>query len=866
MENFLIKHAIDNVWCNPDQDNQLIFKAFRLTKFLGELNRFKLMNRQVELPSQGKFYHVYQIGQLDPKVMGLFSKNPDWVKESWTSFKDVSNTLKLIVSIYTAKGVTLPLFKSYYMFTKERDLIFAIEIDSRIKVDLDFEDVYFRFYTNAYYQSARSDANDDYIYVQGQVVVDTAEILTLQQTYLTYSQKPGYTYVFKNGYLVNKVDLFTIQPNDIVELIYDSSVKSLAEFKISDLLTFNSELDDKYKYLLHPIKNQEAVINYQDDIDIFISYKNIGLRTKGFYYHRNNLDSHRMVTHRDYSVVPDYVEYIGSSLIEALGLSVDIRDLYIQVIIKKSGYDRPLIYDNNRIFELYKLDDEKIIQAMVGLNATVNEWKAETLENSAYTALMRDDFTGVTIEDIQSAYGYNGLSKVVGNTPMRTYNRGLLKQVDVPVGLYENSTAYEYDESGKLLGWYHHLSGSDYECSNNTTEYVEMISGKGSHRPEVVYGIDQIDLPIINNYRVYMTFVSGNVISPNWADITGTDLYRVENNKLIWNDHYTGQYLMVRSDKTFLAYDLELDHVAGTYYFTLSEEVVSDLRNGEQVLQFPLGELDIFLNDRPAIKGLDYIVKFPKIYIVNKTFLKQPVISEKLKVHVRFTGFCNRELEMEEIDDYGFIEHGFLSNNHRYDIRDDKVLRITVNGQFKDRWDLQFSEEHDGISIVNSLNGQPYQIKDIIVPLKQLVNENTYSLRDKALLIDKHVSDYMTIKLPQPDRNAVSSIYQRYVLVSPFFCHLIFDMATGQFNSERLLQNLSDGELIEICQPYEFLLDFDPVNEIHRIDMNYVDIHPHSLNTVIPLTIYQYRFLLRVVKIYGNDRIDIASFVSINQE
>lgn len=85
---------------------------------------------------------------------------------------------------------------------------------------------------------------------------------------------------------------------------------------------------------------------------------------------------------------------------------------------------------------------------------------------------------------------------------------------------------------------------------------------------------------------------------------------------------------------------------------------------------------------------------------------------------------------MDEIDDFGFVEHGFLSNNNRHDIRDDKVLRITLNGSLKDRNDLQFSEGHDGISIVNSLNGQPYQIKDIIVPLKQLVNENTYSLRE----------------------------------------------------------------------------------------------------------------------------------------
>ena len=866
MENFLIKHAIDNVWCNPDQDNQLIFKAFRITKVLGVLNRFKLMQREVLLPVQGKYFHVYQIGQLHPRALGLFTQGPDWVVEQWRSFKDVSNILKIIISVYTAKGVMLPLSKCHYMFTKERDLVFAIEIDSRIKTNLDLEDVFFRFYTNAYYQSARSDAEQDFIQVQSMNPLSSTEILSLQATYFELTQRPGFTYVYKNGYLINKVDLFTIQPNDIIELIYDSSVKHVVEFKINSLMTFNSILDASYKYLIHPPKDDNNVINYQDDIDIFITCKDPANRSKGFYYHRNNPGSHRMVTHRDYSITTNYVDYIASSLIEDLELNMDTRDLYVQVVIKKSGYDRPLIYDNNRIFELYKLTDEKIIQAMVGLNATVAEWKAQNLENSAYTALMRDDFQTVTIEDIQNAYGYNGISKVVGDTPMRTYNRGTIKQVDVPVGLYENSTAYEYDNQGHLLGWYYHANGSDYECTHANAEYVEMISGRGTEFTEVVYGTDEIDLPVYNNYRVYMTFVSGNVISPNWADITGSELYHVQNNKLIWNDRYTGQYLMIRTDKTFLAYDIQLDHVAGTYYFTLTEEVISDLRNGKQTLQFPLGELDIFINDKPAIKGLDYVIKFPKIYIVNKRFLKQPVTSERLKVHVRFTGFCKQDLTMDEIDDFGFIEHGFLSNNNRYDIRDDKVLRITLNGSLKDRYDLQFSERHDGISIVNSLNGQPYQIKDIIVPLKQLVNENTYSLREKSLLIDKHVSDYMTIKYPQPDRNAVSSIYQRYQLVSPFFCHLIFDMATGQFNSEQLLQPLSDTDLIEICKPYEFLLDFDPVNIENQFDMNYVEIHPHSLDNVIPLNIYQYRFLLRVVKLYGNDRIDIASFVTINQE
>jgi hypothetical protein len=45
--------------------------------------------------------------------------------------------------------------------------------------------------------------------------------------------------------------------------------------------------------------------------------------------------------------------------------------------------------------------------------------------------------------------------------------------------------------------------------------------------------------------------------------------------------------------------------------------------------------------------------------------------------------------------------HGVLSNNNKYDIRDDKVLRITVDGKLKTRADMIFSEFHSGISVID---------------------------------------------------------------------------------------------------------------------------------------------------------------------
>lgn len=137
------------------------------------------------------------------------------------------------------------------MFTNERDLIFAIEIDNKLNMNYELDAIYFRFYTNAYYQSYRADATNDYIYTTGRVVSSVSDILAFQNEFNTYSQKPGFTYVFKNGVLIDRLDLISVDINDVVEIIYDSSVKKVVNLVVSDLLTFSSILDDKFKYLLH---------------------------------------------------------------------------------------------------------------------------------------------------------------------------------------------------------------------------------------------------------------------------------------------------------------------------------------------------------------------------------------------------------------------------------------------------------------------------------------------------------------------------------------------------------------------------------------------------------------------------------------
>lgn len=866
MQRYLIDHALKNVWCNPQQDNQIIIAAQRLTKLNGELNRFTLMNRQVSLPLQGKRYHVYQIGQLLPVTLGLNPIVNEWEPQRWIKFSDAIATQKVMINLYTAKGINIPRYSSYFMFTNDRDLIFAIEIDSKIKVDLNSERIYTRFYSNAYYETSRADAVEDFMHCNGLKVGTVQHILDIQTQVNNYRTKAGHVSCFVNGFLVNNISPLTAVIGDSIEYVYDSSVKKIVNFTVSDLHSFSSVLDDKYKYLLHYLDTSVDTIEFQDDIDIHVVYTNANGNKQGVYYHRNKVDSHRMVTHRDYSIVVNYFEYVANAMVELLDIAgTDIRSFELELVIRESGFDRPLIYDHSRIFELYKLEDSKIIQAMVGLNSSLPIWTAASLENNAYTYLMRAKVPTVTMSMVQNAYGYNSISKILADTPQKTIMSSGLRSVELPVGLINGSTIYEYDADGSLLGFHQHPLGVDYYCSSNDAVTVEGITGKGSHRPEVIFGTDNIPLPTVDNYRVYSCFLYNGEPNGVWRDITGSDDYTVENNVLIWQNHQYDQVLMVRSDKTFLAYDVELQSVDGTLSFVITEQE----DRGDGVITYPLpvpmGELDIFLNGKSLINGLDYIIDFPKVHIVNKNFLNQPAASVTQNVHVRFTGFCSSDLKFDKADDYGFILHGYLSDNNRFDIRDDKVLRITVNGELKTRTDVVFSEEHDGVSITNPENGKPYQIKDIVVPLKGMTDADTYSMRSASIVIDKAVSDYMTLKKPEANRGDLMAIPSKYPVVSTFFSRVINAIKDEEISLAVVNSNLSDNDIINICLPFEPLLKFDPINDDNGYNFTFVQAIPHRFNTAITLTLQQYRLLTRIVKLYGQDRIDVTSYINISQ-
>lgn len=850
MSDYLINHAIKNVWCSPQQDLQMIFKPARISRFNGVEGSMEVLRDIIPLPTKTDRYYVYQVGQLHPKLVGLFSE-----RNVWHCAANVMGREDLIIDIYTKAGIQFPRTGVWILVNHDQNLLLAVKEQIRIPVDLNTEPLYFRFYSNAFFDSARADHNNDVIHVSGGVIKTVDQLLLLQNEFALYKAKHGHTYAFHNGNLVKDFTLAFVRINDVVEFVYDSSIDRVVTLPILNMPTFDSLLDYKRKFLIHYPETLNEFIEYRDDVDFFLVKKNNtpeGFR--GYYYHRNKDDSVRMVTHKDYSIP---VPYIASFAADNPGIGV-MDDLTLVIHIRKSGYFRPLVNEHQRIKELYKLDDQQIQEALLGINSTLTEWRADNLEASGYVRIMRAADKDITPALVQNSYGYNAVSKLVADTPTRTEQAQVGTVANLPVALGENSTAYEYDKDGVLLGFYRHNLGNVYRAVINECALVEAVVGLGGNSPSITYDRpEQVYNPKFN-YRFYTSPIRNGSPTEVWTDVTGTANYVIEDGLIKWRVDRNRVYTMVKSDEKFLSYSFTIDREDGLMNFSV---ISTEFRGNQTItgpMRIPPGELDIWLNGHPLIEDLDYYVKWPQVILVNKEFLL-PTTAQQ--VTVRAMGFCKRDLTREPPTEVGFVEHGLLSRNRVFNVRDDKVVRFVVNGTLQHRDALLFSEDDNGVRVANVRNGAPYVIKDVVVPLRDLVDEDAYSFREKSRVIDQKISDYLTLKLPEAANALPNAIPERYQVYSPFCSKILHDLISGFIGGPEIQGQYSNQQILGWLKNYEYLLAFDPTQK--TVDTRYVAIHPHNLFTILELNIFQYKFLERVIALYLNGKVDLTRFVKM---
>lgn len=848
MDNYLVQHALENVCCSLDQDSQFLFKPARISTPRGVRHYIKVEWDKIELPDQNSYYHIYQIGQLNQNIINLI---PD--EKEWYSASDVINDRNIIIDIYTAKGLNLPRFEVFFRVTKTRNLIVAVK--EQLLIDnLRVEPVFVRFYSNAYFNSTRSNDEANRTSTKGIRVNISTDIVNFQnEVHDLKTNYGGEVYVFHNGWLVSSVIVSSIAIGDKLEYVQDTSIYEVLDIPVSDLRTFTSTLDGSSKYIIRRLKGSTDSIGYRDDIDIFL-YKEGFSSFNGTFYHKSNKQSLRMLTHKDLSIpVQNLV-----NIVNAIEDWDDVQSLVIRLHIRKSGYSRPLIHENSRIKELYKLGDDEILRAMVGANSNVSEWQAANLEKSMYPAIMSGTYNSITQEVVEEAYGYNAISTLIGDTPQKPINIGGGKGVHLPYALQSNSTIFEYSFDGRLLTYKNH-TGLDYFTYLAMTGYFEGMCGMGGDYLPTTYGLMEVTIPDGYSYKAYICPKVGGVVTNEWRVAEEDVEYMVEDNVLLWMIDPGNFYTAVRDDSKFIVKTLHLLPIAGLISFDITAIENTDGIVEERTPSIPTGKIDVFLDKHPLIENLDYIVKWPSVYIINKEFYDPDHIDQE--VTYRVSGFCTSDIKLEAVSEYGFVEHKLLSRNRRFDIRDDKVMRFIADGRLWSKEELDFSELDSGVRIENVRNGAPYVIEDIVVPIGGVSGKETYQFRADSRELDKRISDYLTLYYPEPVIEDVSLIPYRHRLYSPFISRILHDLVDGSLAPTEILGQYGDSKILTILESYEYLLEFDPI--MNGVDDKYIIIHPHNGFTVIELDIYQYNFINRVISVYLDNKIDTATHIAI---
>lgn len=845
MLNFLLDHAIRNVWCSPYQDDQAILKLTRITSVDRAVNYIDYQYTRFVLPTLKEDYHVYVIGANQQDRLNLTDKIG-----VWEDFATMAVRYNLVADLYTLSGLQLSSKRCYVQRGPKGNYIVAIKMHDRV-VNLDTNAVYLRLYRNAYYGSKQDTSGAEDVRYGGGQILTADEALVYQREYLSYKQySEGHAYAFLNGYLVDDFKPNEVAKGDIIEWVYDSSISEVVDLKVDKLPAFTSDMDEMHKYILHLPKKLD-MINYHDDIDFYLIRKRpeAPTRYKGVYYNKNSIKSVRMLTHRDYSIPTQYIQ----DLITGQPGWEDISNLYIRCHIRKSGYDRPLVDEANRIKELYKLKDAEIIRAMAGSDATVPEWQVNTLERAGYTRIMRSFFWDITPEEVMHAYGYNAMTKLIADTPNKVAN-GF---VDVPIAHQKNSTAYEFDANGYLTGWRVHPGGNVYYPMSATTQLVEFIDGIGGESAGIKYSTDAVVLNPDVGYRFYVSRINtAGEVQNKWIDVTGdNNFYTVDNTKkVVWHLDPRMYLGIVKSDTHFTSLNFSIPEYNHMYKFNLTHNQVPGA-----LLYLEPARLDIWMNKRALIEHIDYHVEFPEVVIYNKEFL----VDGNQEFVVRGYGFANPDMTRDLSAQRGYVIHGMVSVNNTYDVRDDKVIRVVVNGRTFHRDSIKFSEDRRNVVLPGIVNGRPYLIQDAVAPIRGLVQYDTHPLRDQSIETDRHVSDYLTMKLPEKLPTDPSAIPNRYWTYSPFLARVLYDLWAEFIPA--LDPSDTEENVDKLMQPYLWLLNFDPCRRDY-VDLRYTNIHAHPKKSVLGITRYQYVFLERLNILYLNGRVDLTPFLEIISE
>ena len=251
MSDVLAEFVLNQIWCTPGQDKELVLKPNKLHSPDAIFGTLNYLGRQIPLPNYKTSWYVYQIGTYYESDDQLQLYQKTWEYETWKPLTKPLVSDNLLTTVFTDKGITFPLFQTHYLYTTEKALLIAVEQNSRIPASLRTEDVYIRFYDNAFRDSDRADGVNYSMKAENKILSTPNDINVVNSRIITLTLERGQCLLSINGQRYKKPDYRFVSSGDIVEWIYDPTIDYVETYLLSSLRSYQSSLDGEQKYILH---------------------------------------------------------------------------------------------------------------------------------------------------------------------------------------------------------------------------------------------------------------------------------------------------------------------------------------------------------------------------------------------------------------------------------------------------------------------------------------------------------------------------------------------------------------------------------------------------------------------------------------
>lgn len=852
-----------------------------------------------------------------------------WPMNTWKRLSEVSNQRGVVLDLYNAKGHIYPRGNAYIMNAFEGVTFIAIPVGPQYPIPLDksmyircySSDIN----TVVIKESQQGKYRFGYYYVEYGAVQDLLDVKTAYNSFVGYGM--GRTSLLVNG-VVTDINTYVPVPGDLIEVYYDPTVGKTIKYRYDTLADFNSTMDSKRKVILFPgTLDREKVYKYFDDCDFYVMNRRTGQGL--YYHRNSadairqltHQDYSLTAIYVDF-LINQLISFDKSN-------KSTPRDMDILVCYRETRWKFKLGPTSSRIKDLYLLEDpEKILQAMTGAQSTIKEWSAPELEKSATNMVLNATFQELTTELVREGLGYNGCSEALSAAPLympyifpgdpgfedlhptAPFESGLGYRI--PPSFVASSTAYEYGKDGLFIRTKGVLNNEWYKPGDGCY-YVEFVVGRASTWLD--YEVSKSDVKVREGYgfRVYKagwlidpnvpetpvkTFFpnefeltkDGNNIYPKpyetrlyapgentrpdeqigltggkpdgkWVDITDTNEYELVNGYVVWKFDTTNHVGMVVFDTVHLLNELTLNHIDKSLYF----HIMHTWSIGGIPLAIQPGQIDIWLNNHPLIENVDYVIDYPKVFIISKMWLNQNDVN---KVVYRGRGLsANGLIPSSEL---GFVYDGVLGYNGRYNLRIDRPTRTIINGRLFLTDSLDWAEDKYHGNNVSEFNGFPYEVKHIYADNKYVEFNNLHWGFEKSRELDYRVGSYLTEHASYKQAEPSNFPYlekDRYRVFSPFISQLVNEMVLGFLDApvpDSSTVGYSDQLIDDLTREYQWLLKYDPI--LAGLDARYFSYHPYSNMSKPTVTPNQLTVLSRANELYLGGKLRLEAFFEVKHD